>query len=247
MGEKTFGDLGLDFPLFEAPVSSTSDYAGVAACCLCGAKEAHCFRFGIGSRIELACPRCQAENVCRGDEIGEEPCGSCGADLDEALGDDELLSCYDCLRAGRATFTQDTEFGMVSREEALSGRTHGVPGLATTMFETVATGDLEGGEQWVAALVPREHLAELIRTPRYSTWQGESWLFCCRSPMIYCGEWRASDFERQAPDGDAVALAKSMVAADESRYWNDVFPDRLSFYVFRCAACGQRRAHTDSD
>lgn len=243
-GETTFGDLGLHFPLFEAPVSNASHYHGIATCSLCGTSGRHCFSCGISAYVDVVCPRCQSDNVCQGCDVAEGACATCGAAFKLALGPhDWPLACYDCLRAGRATLTKDSEFGMISRTEALSGRTHGVPGLATTMFETVPTGD----EDWVAVLVPRDHLTELVRTPGYNTWQGECWLFCCRRPMIFCGEWKSADFDRHAPAGGALALAESMVTEDESGSWQGVFPDALSFYVFRCGTCGKSRAHTDID
>ncbi len=51
----TFADLGIPFPLFEAPTTEASDYAGVATCRLCGGKGCHCFEVG---HLILSCPTC---------------------------------------------------------------------------------------------------------------------------------------------------------------------------------------------
>lgn len=198
---ETFRDLGLDFPLFEAPVSEASGYLGPETCDTCGAEADHVFDV-----------------------------------LDEYV-------CQACLRARKASITKDTEFGMVRREDAERGRTHGIPGLETDMFPVVPTDDPE----WKAAVIPSEDLWELVSTPSYVTWQGDRWLFCCAKPMVYVGPWERRDFERAAPDGDAHGEAERMVGSREAAYWKGAFPDRMSFYVFRCPSCGKRRAHCDID
>jgi hypothetical protein len=51
---------------------------------------------------------------------------------------------------------------------------------------------------WVSVVIPSAILLELVRTPTYVTWQGEQWLFCCASAMVYLGEWTRADLARQA-------------------------------------------------
>ena len=46
----TFAELGIPFPLFEAPVKETFDYQGIASCEICGRADQHCF-----SVSQLAC------------------------------------------------------------------------------------------------------------------------------------------------------------------------------------------------
>ena len=198
---ETFKELGLDFPLFEAPVEEASGYIGEETCDICGNTTQHTF-----------------------DTMEEDV-------------------CYTCLRSRKASITKDTEFGMVGREEAERGRSHGIPGLTTDMFPVVPTDDPE----WQAAVIPSEHLWELVSTPSYSTWQGDRWLFCCARPMVYLGPWTREAFQKAAPDGDAYKEAAGMVGSDEVSYWKGQFPDGLSFYVFRCATCDKRRAHCDID
>src|SRR5947209_8323237 len=127
---------------------------------------------------------------------------------------------------------------MVSWEQAFQGITHGLPGLETTEFELVPVDPAEG---WYGARVPQEHLFELFRTPSFSTWQDETWLFCCKRPMTYVGEW-ASVLKSRFRGAEPRAAFDSVFAPDDpSKEW---VWDRLSrrawdtvcVYVFRCEA-----------
>ena len=189
----TFKDLGMDFPLFEAPASECWQYVGKSDCDICNARDVPSFD------------------------------------------DDSHTFCFECLRARKTSLTTE--------EQAEKGRTHGIPNLQTDMFPVVETDDPE----WQAAVIPSEHLWELITTPTYSTWQGEKWLFCCARPMIYIGAWGKTDFEAAAPDGDAYQEAARMIATQEVDWWKGLYPDAMSFYAFRCSDCGKRRAHCDMD
>jgi uncharacterized protein CbrC (UPF0167 family) len=87
---------------------------------------------------------------------------------------------------------------------------------------------------------------ELLRTPGYGTWQGECWLFCCRYPMAFVGEWHWEQFEGRAADGNGEALYYAVVE-DVPAGTYDMLGHRLSVYVFECKRCGKLRAHWDSD
>ena len=55
----TFADLGIPFPLFEAPIDESSDYAGIGRPAACAAvKDRHCFDLGIGDALIRPCPAC---------------------------------------------------------------------------------------------------------------------------------------------------------------------------------------------
>jgi hypothetical protein len=86
-----------------------------------------------------------------------------------------------------------------------------------------------------------EAAKELSRTPEYSTWQGESWLVCCKRPMVFTG---APD-----PSIDAKTLAAMLGTneADAATKVDQLQRDAISVYTFRCASCGKRRAHWDMD
>jgi hypothetical protein len=192
----TFHDLGIPFPLLEAPVSDAADYEGRGRCSLCHKEGVHCFQLGIGANVVVRCPGCAAEVVLDADSRSGGACQACKSQLEfPELGPSAILACYSCLRAGRASLTKDTELGMIRHEDAVRGVTFGAPGLDRPGFDLVPLSD-----GWVGARLPT--MLELVRTSGYSTIQGERWLFCCKMPMVYVGEWSREKFSEMAPDGN---------------------------------------------
>lgn len=157
-----------------------------------------------------------------------------------AAAEREPKSCYDCLRAGKVAITKDTEFGMVSWNEVV---TNGAPGLRQDQFESVV---IDTAEEWVGVRLPEAILLELVRTPTYGTWQGECWLFCCRYPMTFQGEWHQEEFDRHAAGRSGEELYYSVVEGAPQDTW-DALGHALSAYVFECKRCGKLRGHFDSD
>src|SRR4051812_32580505 len=105
----TFTDLGIRFPLFEAPVREASEYRGAGTCTLCLREADHCFE---PSDVALACPTCGSEGWLWADGRGGV-CRRCGGR--QSLPDGSAvpaLCCYPCLRVGRAAITKDTVLGM---------------------------------------------------------------------------------------------------------------------------------------
>jgi uncharacterized protein CbrC (UPF0167 family) len=151
-----------------------------------------------------------------------------------------LLTCYTCLRAGRAAMTKDTELGMIRHEDALRGVTHGVPGLDRSDLELVPKSD-----GWVGARLPVPMMLELLRTPSYRTIQGESWLFCCKAYMVYVGQWSRQHFSKMAPDGNGRGFFDLVVRDVIDGLWEDELHDKTEIYVFRCVACRKYSAHWD--
>lgn len=238
----TFADLGIPFPLFEADVGRAAEYVGVRRCSLCGTSGVHCFELGIGADIIVKCPSCERENPLDADDKKGTDCHDCFKPVSfPPVGKSgQLFACYHCLRSGKAALTKDTVLGMVRWEDAQRGITHGVPGLTTTDFETVPKED-----GWVAARVSKDDLLELVRTPTYSTIQGDRWQFCCRRPMTFIGEWDRDDFDRNAPDGDGKAFFGEIVQDVVEGLWEDKLHDITGIYVFRCKHCGRLTAHWD--
>ena len=238
---RTFAQLGIPFPLFEGPSDQASEYCGLDTCSLCGGRRLHCFRLNIGCAVMRACPECGTENgldACDGEDA---PCRRCGAPVPfPDLGEDEIRSCYACLRAGKAAITKDTELGMISWEQAYEGVTHGVPGLRRDDFEMVPRDD-----DWVGARLPPEMMFELLRTPTYGSIQGERWQFCCRRPMVFVGAWGRDEFSRRAPDGDGRRYFEQVVQHPVPGLWEDELHDITGVYVFRCPSCERRTAHWD--
>lgn len=153
------------------------------------------------------------------------------------------------LRAGRGAITKSTEFGMVSWEQAFQGVTHGMPGLETSEFERVL---VDAEEDWYGVRVPQEHLFELLRTPGFNTWQDETWLFCCKRPMTYLGEW-ASVLKVQFQGTEARAVFDSVFDPDDdSKEWvwerlSGRKWDTVCVYVFHCKTCNRFKSTRDMD
>jgi uncharacterized protein CbrC (UPF0167 family) len=217
---ETFADLGIPFPLFEAPVDEASGYIGTAACLLCGTPNRHCFELGVGVQVVVECKSCGEQNGLDTVEDMVKPCRSCGAPVQLLLDpDEEAAVCYQCLRAGKAAIVKDTVLGMVDWDEANEG-----------------------------TAAPKELLFELVRTPGYTTWQGEQWQFCCNRPMVYAGIWDQEDFEEHAPDGNGKAFFIDIVDEADDELWEDGQMDAaITVYVFRCPNCGNYKAHWDMD
>ncbi len=238
---KTFDELGIPFPLFEGPSDQASEYCGVGSCSLCGSKRQHCFRLGIGCAVMLKCDNCRTENGLDADDREDGSCRHCAATVPfPAIKDDEIRVCYSCLRSGKAAITKDTELGMVSWEQAFDGVTHGIPGLDRPNFEMVPKED-----DWVGVRLPQEVMFELLRTPTYSTIQGDRWQFCCRRPMVFIGEWSREEFTHRAPNGDGHRYFAQVVQHNVPGLWEGQLHDITGVYVFRCPSCDRMTAHWD--
>jgi uncharacterized protein CbrC (UPF0167 family) len=237
----SFSDLNIPFPLFDADEQDACEYVGHRRCSICGAYHL-CFELGIGCAVMATCPECHAENGLDADDRRDEPCRQCGTAVPfpAFTDDDELVACYDCLRAGRAAITTDTELGMISWEQAYEGLTHGIPGLSRTDFELV-----DGEDDWVRAHLPQETMFELLRTPNYLSIQGECWQFCCQEPMVFIGCWSRERFNKESEDGNGQALFNEIVQDVVPGLWEDELHDITGVYVFRCGRCGRRTACWD--
>lgn len=238
---QTFAELGIPFPLFEGPSDEAHEYCGLATCSLCGTARQHCFRLGIGCAVMRLCPTCGTESGLSAYDRAGASCRKCQTVVPfPDLGEGEIKVCYTCLRSGKAAITKDTELGMISWEQAFAGVTHGVPGLDRTDFELVPLED-----DWVGAKLPQEAMFELLRTPTFSSIQGERWQFCCRRPMVLAGEWGREEFGRRAPDGDGRRYFEEVVQDPVPGLWEDQLHDITGVYVFCCPSCERVTAYWD--
>jgi uncharacterized protein CbrC (UPF0167 family) len=240
---RRFRDLGTPFPLFDAPVSDAAELIDPGVCGICGQQAQVRFRLEVGAAVMRPCPACGVENGLSVSDPDESECRACHARIAVPEMPHGHNACYACLRAGRAALTKDTELGMISWEQAFAGVTHGVPGLAHPDFEMVPQPDSD----WIGARLPPETMFELLRTPSYRTIQGESWLFCCRRPMVFIGTWSRQDFIDHAPDGDARKLFEEIVLNCGEDLWEVTRGESTGVYVFRCGACARLKAHWDFD
>lgn len=180
----------------------------------------------------------------------QEPCKVCNTDASTRFNG----ACYTCFREGKAPHAVDTEHGVVTPELAAAGKTGGVPESAARPDGLPAEEivEEENGERqvWLRMRVPASALLELTRTPTYSTWQGESWLFCCRAPMVYVGSGLETLRASMPTDADEALFVAKTLEVDPSvgqRILDDVAAERVSAYVFQCARCSKVRGHWDRD
>ena len=54
---------------------------------------------------------------------------------------------------------------------------------------------------WTQVKLPLDVLREITRTPDFNCNQGAIWQFCGTRPLVFVGEWRRRDFEKNAPHG----------------------------------------------
>lgn len=250
----TLAELGMPFPLFDAPIEEASGYLAETRCCVCHTPDQPGFELRGGDCLVVACPSCQADNGLRARDQADGSCRQCETTVPfpEQAKRKRMAVCYACLREGKAALTKDTEYGAISWEHAIEGRTHGVPGLETDRYETIV---VDPEDDWVAVKMPPEQLFELLRTPSFPTWQGDTWLFCCQAPMTYVGTWQSFAQRRLSQETAWPQFQKLMrqpqfsyVAEDQYESMIDaVYNEHVCLYVFECQACRQFRATMDMD
>ncbi len=237
----------LDFPLFTADMEEAGSYIGAGFCVVRQCKAEHVFVLGIGDYVRRVCTKCSTENYLDVDDAENIQCVSCGTVVafPEMGEEDEFTVSYEAIRAGDVAMTKDTEFGMISHEQAAKGETHGVPDMDAEPSEEM----MESDEDWVTTKLEPEVMWELLRTPTFVSWQGESWLFNDGRPMVFKGSWSREDFvERAAVDGgDGKALFEKIV---EDLPPFDIWErfesaGEVCVYVFECSRTGKLRANWD--
>ncbi|QDG53545.1 CbrC family protein [Persicimonas caeni] len=241
-----FKFLGIDFPLFGASVDEASSYVGSGFCCVRQEKVEHAFELGISDYLCVSCDACGRDNFLDASDRASQPCRECGVEIAFPPFPDETPCIgYEALRAGGAALTKDTEFGMITWENAENGVTHGVPWIDPDRVEDVDIVELEEG--WHAARLDPDDMWELLRTPSFVSWQGEFWLFSGGHPMVYVGAWTRVEFCMHAEDGKGEALFNEVVEdLPERDLWPELEPDgSVAAYVFRCPETGRLRASWD--
>lgn len=97
------------------------------------------------------------------------------------------IGCLDCLRRGRFGFAHDTEVGYLTKEGL---ETYDEPADEPRRVFVVA-GDGEAVAEDIPLISPpqpqisEEAIAELRRTPSFSTWQDIPWAVHCDDFMAY--------------------------------------------------------------
>lgn len=240
----TFSDIGIPFPLYKAPIETCPNYSGEQYCCLTNKKQEHCFRLGVGGYVKMRCPKCTGELYLQpvADRFRAKTCFHCGAPAPGPIADkDNPFVSYDALRAGQAIFTKDTSYGMISWEQLLSGWTNGVPDGDFSGIKTKTTDD-----GWTQVKLPSDVIEELTRTPNFSSWQGDIWLFNGVRPLVYAGEWTRQDFISRTPAGISPRdYFISVIDGADSKLWDHV--ENICCYVFRDPLTGNYAGYFDMD
>lgn len=233
----TFTELGLSVPLFLGDVTLAEGFEDARKCVLCG-QPGPCLPLDV---VLVACPSCGGQAPVWPKPRPTDSRGSCPrcsgpVHMQDALAAEaanalrlgvmvRLRGCVGCLRAGRWAQTHIAEVGAIG-------------------WETSVEADAQPG-----------HWAELLRTPRYATFQGERWLFCHELPMIYLGEWGQADFEAARPGAGCDLFAEIIRDVDPDQFedaWAYGLQESygelgLRVYAFRCQRCDGLRTHSDCD
>jgi|WetSurMetagenome_2_1015567.scaffolds.fasta_scaffold07334_3 hypothetical protein len=240
----TFADLGIPFPLYEAPIETCFSYKREQFCCVAREKRPHCFRLSAGGYIRLTCSTCHGVLFLppTEDRFRPKACRHCGAPAPPPVVEtDTAYVSYEALRAGAAVITHDTLYGMVSWEQLETGWTHGLPG---GRFENLKTRSDDEG--WTEVRLPTEALSELTRTPDFVSCQGSIRLFRDTRPLIYTGEWQRQDFDAKAPAGmDPQDYFRAVVRDADQKLWEHM--ENVCIYVFRDPQSGDHEAYFDMD
>lgn len=241
---ETFADLGIPFPLYEAPIRTCPDYEGKKICCIAKEERTHCFHLGIGSWVKMPCIECKTDLYLNpiADQYRMKECPHCKAPTPPPIAEkDNAYVSYEELRSGQAGYTKDSVYGLISWEQLESGWTLGVP---DENFPTLET--RKGEDDWTQVKLPQEVIFELTTTPNFITWQGGMWLFRETQPMIYIGEWGRKDFESKAPSGvSPEQFFRSVVSDADDETWEYI--EGVCVYVFRDTQKNQYAAYYDMD
>jgi len=173
------------------------------------------------------------------------PCAVCDMHATMRFGG----ACYACFRAGKVDHAVDTVLGLVRREDAQAGCTHGIPLVALQRradfrdYNIIAhpVDPAFPDEAWVSVVIDRERLVELSRTPTYRSRQGERWEFCCQLPCVFTGPL--------SPNTDLPTLLSSfdLDRFDAERIHAGLADGSIATYSFRCDVCQRQHVGWDRD
>ena len=240
---QSFAQLGIPFPLYEAAVETCSDFIGRGECSVCARDEQ--WIFDASGELVVACSKCGRNNALTCVFKADSVCTNCAAPVVWPLARaSQITVCYDCLRAGRVYLNHDMALGLIEWKDAERGwiEFYRIDDLDPIIVAT----PVEGEEMMRRYEFGRGDLVELGRTPVYSTWQSERWLFHCGHPMVYLGQPLESPESEVAPE-----IAAALREVVQSQGWDfEPWADessRTCVYLFRCQICGGFGGHSDCD
>lgn len=206
--------MPIEFRYFRAPESEMDFLPGNHICSLCGLSS-RCFSLDNVISMELS---------------EEERKGKAG--------------CYDCLRRDRFGFSHVTEVGLITEDGLIS---YGEPYDSPKRVFVVA-GDGEAvADNMPLVQPPKPHVtdesvAELRRTPSFSTWQELLWPVHCNDFMAYLGRWGPEEFAKVTSGNSGRSLFLDMVDPLFHRRWPEDGEPRFgrNFVAFQCLHCQTR-------
>jgi len=145
---------------------------------------------------------------------------------------------------------------MVRPDDAIQGRTHGLPldpgNLPNLPLIAHPVDPNFPDEHWYSVEFCPDDLIELTRTPTYHTWQGERWLFCCERPAVFTGSVDSDALaeiaiERGFSKEGTLASLLSISEPVARQSLNALEKGSGSLYMFRCQSCSTYRAHFDME
>ncbi len=95
-------------------------------------------------------------------------------------------------------------------------------------------------------IVKKEYYEEMLKTPYYTTYQGEQWMCHCENFMDYIGIWDAPDFTKESGNDNGKELFEEMTISGYHHLWdefdlkvnekNESWEDAL-YHAFQCRHC----------
>ena len=174
-------------------------------------------------------------------------------------------SPHDALLDGVTTISQEISLlrkqtvlqnVLLGQEDARAGVTHGVPldpkRLPDLPLVAHPIDPAFPDEHWYGIKCDPQDLEELTRTPKYHTWQGEQWLFCCGKPAVFAGTLNSRSLAKFAPrigtsPQDILDGLVSQLGIRLPISLQDLDGGSVGVYVFRCRECQGLLSHVDCD
>ena len=246
----TPADRGMPFPLWHGLLDEDCPGAGVCTVCTRYRNDL----FGV-KHLAHPCFACGGMVAWQSDATGElVRCSHCDR-LNEWPKDwpwehEDIVACYECLRAGKAGIGASTEWGVVDLQNALDG-------VAVATDDSVAdkasaagfevSSIQRYGHSWPAIHLPQKQLDEVARSLTPKSLQDECWPWHCGSFMSYLGNWHQDDFDRARPgDGKGFFVENyendwegNPTSPEEAEgFWDWLNDDMGWSHVYRCETCG---------
>ena len=205
------------------------------------------FRYFLAPETEMAdlLPKAQVCSFC-GIKARVFKC-----QIGAVTGEKSVRGCFECLKKGEFGFFHETEFGYIDESGLHPFFDDGEKlrvFIANSNGEIVEDG-IPNPAISKAASISEESIAELRKTPSFSTWQDTDWKVHCSDFMAYIGYWQPLDFIKHAGDGAGRKLFFEIAEREFYELWDsdEVIESGWDggYVMFRCLHCGELRGVYD--